>query len=118
MFDGARRVTNSTRDEDFNGDRVADSRQLDATTYDDLGNVTWTTSDYDDGVDGSVDARFDDGSEYGPDGELLASAAHYDFNGDGFTDLRFGTTVTNDVVDDGVLLLTSWYFRTRFSGFQ
>ena len=110
--------SNSTRDDDFNGDGIADSRQVDTTTYDELGNVTLTTSDQDYDVDGKPDLHFDEGSEYGLSGELLGSASHYDLDGDGLTDARVGTTVTNEVVDDGVLLLASWFFRTRFSGFQ
>jgi hypothetical protein len=117
-FDDARRVTKSTRDEDYSGDGVADSRQIDATTYDELGNATWISSDYDYGVDGETEAHVDEASEYGAGGELLASAVHYDLNGDGLTDIRSAITVENTVVDDGVRLLTDWYFRARYSGVQ
>jgi hypothetical protein len=115
-FDAERRVTKAIRDDDFSGDGIADSRQLDTMTYDVLGNPTLITSDLDADVDGNLDAHFDEGSEYGADGELLGSAAHYDFNGDGVTDIRAGTTVENAVVDDGVLILTNWIFRSRYSG--
>lgn len=113
-FDDARRVTRSTTDDDDDADGLADSRQLDMTTYDELGNVLYTTSDYDLGVDGVTELHFDEGSEYGADGELLSSASHLDLSGDGLTDIRMGTTVENTRVDDGVLLLTNWYVRTRF----
>ena len=117
-YDTARRVTRSTLDQDVNGDGTPESRQLDATRYDDIGNVILTTSDYDDGVDGQIDGHYDEGSEYGSAGELLASASHLDLDGDGLTDIRGGLTVENTLVDDGVTLLTDWYLRTRFSGFQ
>jgi hypothetical protein len=117
-FDAARRVTGMTRDEDWDGDGLPESRQAQATTYDDLGNVTWATSDFDLGVDGRIDGHSDEGSEYGAAGELLASASHLDLDGDGFTDIRTGLTMENTLIEDGVTLLTSWYFRTRFSGYD
>ena len=114
-FDAARRATKVTYDQDWNGDGILESTQTSATTYDDLGNVTRYTNDFDGDMDGQWDAHLDEGSEYGRDGELLATASHYDFDGDGLTDIRSGITVENTVVDDGVLLLTNWYFRTRYS---
>jgi hypothetical protein len=114
-FDRDRRVTGSTSDHDLDGDGIVDERRLDATTFDDVGNVTGVTHDYDVDADGVVESSVVQGYEYGAGGELLGGGTHYDWNGDRRSDFSSTTIVSNEVVDDGVLLLTQGYFRTGYA---
>jgi hypothetical protein len=112
-FDAFRRVVNTNAVVDDGADGVIEQRQIDTLVYDDVGNVTRRTTDFDADGDGRVDVATSEGFEYGTGGELLASSLEHDVNGDGRVDSRGGTTVTNTLVDDGVLLLTQWYFQRR-----
>lgn len=114
-FDRDRRITEQIREEDWGGNGIPSSRQRDTLLYDDAGNTVQNLSEYDYGADGAVDARATEGSEYGRDGELLMTASGIDFDADGFSEIHATTTPTYVVLGDGVLNLTQWFFRTRFS---
>lgn len=113
-FDRDGRVTRSTNRSEYHGTGLGDTQSIDTFTYDDAGNIAERRSEHDDGADGTADLHWSEGYEYGAGGELLASAAHFDWNGDGVNETHSTTTVTNVVLDDGVLQLAQWYFSTRY----
>lgn len=118
-FDADRRVTRRTRESDDDADGAVDSTQLDTASFDDIGNVIRTTSDGDWNGNGVADIHFEQAFEYGADGEWQTSASNYS-SPEGYVFLLQDErrTATNVVVDDGVRLLTDWYYRGRYSGLQ
>jgi hypothetical protein len=115
-FDRDGRVTRSSSRSEYHGMGLVDTQSIATFVYDDVGNIAERTSAQDSGADGTFDFHSREGYEYGAGGELLASAAHFDWNGDGVSDTHSATTVTNAVLDDGVLQLAQWYFSTRYPG--
>jgi hypothetical protein len=107
--DDQRRMTSSESRLDFDADGTFESFNRITLDYDGVGNLLVSNVEYDTSDDGDIDAISTASFEYGASGEMLGAtnrAVTYGF----FEAVQSSnTTVANDVLPDGVLLLAQRY---------
>jgi len=109
-YDRDGRLLSQVRDDDSNGDGIIESRQTFRVTFDDIGNPLEEVAELDEPVDSQVDWTFVTVYEYGAGGERLAYGSRFGEGDGGETTLVPSTLFTQELFDDGVLLLAQYYF--------
>ena len=109
-YDRDGRLLSQVRDLDWNADGTVDSRDTFRVTYDDIGNPLEEAGELDEPVDSQVDWSFVTVYEYGAGGERLAYGSRFGEGAGGATTIVPSTLFTQELFDDGVLLLAQYYF--------
>ena len=108
-YDRDGRLLSQVRDQDWNADGTLEERQTFRVTFDDIGNPLEEVAELDQPVDSQVDWSFVTVYEYGAGGERLAYGSQIGEGGGEIT-LVPSTLFTQELFDDGVLLLAQYYF--------
>ncbi|MEO8064149.1 MAG: hypothetical protein ABI821_15555 [Pseudomonadota bacterium] len=108
-YDADHRVLTRDSSEDYDSDGTPDRTTRSTYEYDAQGNPVKATSALNDTFSGSQ--NFGTDYEYGANGERTMFRYHVDYDADGVFEFESATQVTNQLFDDGVLMLGQQYFE-------
>lgn len=110
-YDGQRRTLSQSTEFDTDADGVVDSWSNTTSSYDDVGNLLVGTMEQGGGGIGALAVATTSRYEYGTSGELLEMTSETTFNGQAQPLQDTTTTVSSEVLADGVLALGQEYFE-------